>query len=86
LHLAYEFQAVGDAAPETVIAPTFADDLAVVTKSADGCQHLLHQGERFCTWTRTMRFKPLKCLAIAYKTFTGASSRFVPRDNKKWTA
>lgn len=86
LHHAYEFQAVGDAVPKSVIAPTFADDLAVVTKSADGCQHLLNQGERFCTWTRTMQFKPPKCLAIAYKTFTGASSRFVPRDNKKWTA
>ncbi len=47
LHLAYEFQAVGDAAPKSVIAPTFADDLAVVTKSTDGVSAPSTKGNRF---------------------------------------
>ena len=33
-----------------------------------------------------MSLKPPKCLGVGCKTFAGSSSRFVPRDNKKWTA
>jgi hypothetical protein len=85
-HLGYEFEPAADGSSVSVMLPTFADDVAFITKSADGCQHLLNENHVFCVWTLTMSLKPPKCLGVGYKTFTGSSSRFVPRDNKKWTA
>ena len=85
-HLAYEFQPASDGSARKVMAPTFADDIAFLTKSADGCQHLLTLTEKFCTWSMSMRLKPPKCFAVAYKIFSGSTSRFAPRGSKKWSA
>ena len=83
-HLAYTFPSLGS--PLTLICPTFADDLSIVTETAHGNQHLLNETADFCAWTVTMGLKPPKCFALAFKNFKGATSRYTPVDDKQWTA
>jgi hypothetical protein len=83
-HLGYTFPSSGS--PLTLICPTFADDLSIVTETADGNQHLLNETAEFCEWTVTMSLKPPKCFALAFKNFKGAKSRYTPIDDRQWTA
>ena len=61
-HLAYEFKE----APVKVLVAAFADDIELVTKSAEGNQRLLNTLCRFTQWTGCMRLKPEKCCAMSY--------------------
>jgi hypothetical protein len=83
-HLGYTFPSLGS--PLTLICPTFADDMSIVTETADGNQHLLNETAEFCEWTVTMSLKPPKCFALAFKNFKGANSRYTPIDSRQWTA
>jgi len=83
-HLSYHFQSSGP--PLSLICPAFADDVSIVTETADGNQHLLDETAEFCEWTVTMTLKPPKCFALAYKNFKGETSRYTPLDNTRWSA
>ena len=82
-HLAYKFPS--HEPPFTILCPTFADDISLVTETPDGNQHLLDETAGFCEWSG-MALKPPKCFALAYKIFKGASSRYIPIDDRQWTA
>jgi hypothetical protein len=85
-HLAYTFPSSDPTSFHSLLSPTFADDVSIVTETADGNQHLLDETAEFCGWTRTMGLKPPKCFALAYKNFKGATSRYSSIDDRQWTA
>jgi Reverse transcriptase (RNA-dependent DNA polymerase) len=67
-HLAYSFGDVDPAKSSVgrVLDPSFADDLTIVTRTVAGSQFLLDKLHSFLTWSRTMRLKVPKCLALAF--------------------
>lgn len=67
-HLSYSFtQTKPDKSiVVSTLVPTFADDMALVTKSCKGNQFLLDKLHQWLRWSKTMRLKVPKCLSLAF--------------------
>jgi len=57
--------------------PTYADDIALVTKTPDDNQLCIDAFSKATDWTVTMKAKPKKCFSLAFRLFKkGEKSRY----------
>ncbi|XP_063680027.1 uncharacterized protein LOC134815422 [Bolinopsis microptera] len=56
----------------------FADDLTLLSDRLDKMKRLVGQMEEFLAWTRTMRAKPSKCIALGMKVVDNTYRSFDP--------
>ena len=68
--------------PSFSSAPTtnraFADDLTLLSDRLDKMKRLIELLEEFLAWTRTMRAKPSKCIALGMKVVNNVYTSFDP--------
>ena len=67
----------------TKLTRAYADDLAFSAKTTDGLQKACDVAGKFLSWTKTMKAKPRKCIAVGFRQFDKRtdSGRFVPHFN-----
>ena len=60
----------------SIACPTYADDVLLVAEKATDCQKSLDGFQTALEWTDTLRAKPVKCRALAFRLFRpGEKSR-----------
>lgn len=64
----------------TKLTKAYADDLALAAKSTNCLQKACAIVDKFLSWTKTMRAKPKKCVAVGFRKFDprSDSGRFQP--------
>ena len=53
----------------SVIAPTYADDIELITSTGPKLQSAVDAFQSGLQWTRTLRLKPSKCRVLAFRKF-----------------
>ena len=64
-----------------LLAPSYADDIALVTHTPKDNQLSIDAFKSALDWSITLRAKPAKCRSLAFKRFTSTDAHFIKRQS-----
>ena len=70
----------------TIVKPTYADDVALVTNSPADNQESIDAFAKGLKWSKTLHFKPAKCRSLALRKFVnGQKTRFQAHQKHRYS-